>query len=115
MYPPCYIKDTLLKDEKLVFTRPHGIICAPRVSALIVAFLFYVYRPSYFLFCSNLFLGGGYALYEICGFIALIIGIYWLISAYFLSDFEIRNNGQAGHYEKGLDLPTIRWKFSCVV
>lgn len=28
MYPPCYIKDTLLKDEKLVFTRPHGIICA---------------------------------------------------------------------------------------
>ncbi len=58
MYPPCYIKDTLLKDEKLVFTRPHGIICAPRVSALIVAFLFYVYSPLLFSLSFQSFFWG---------------------------------------------------------
>lgn len=74
-------------------------------------FYFMCTAPLIFSFVPIFFGGGGYALYEICSFIALIIGIYWLISAYFLSDFEIWNNGQAGHYEKGLDLPQFVGNF----
>lgn len=81
MYPPRYIKETLLKDEKLVyFTRPHGIIYAPGVLALIVAILFYEFGPSCFLLCLDLW--RDYYLYEICGFTALVIGIYWVVLAY---------------------------------
>ena len=55
MYPPRYIKEILIKDEKLLyFRRPHWIIYGPGVIALIFAALFYTYGPTYFILRSRL-------------------------------------------------------------
>ncbi|ACJ19481.1 PH domain-containing protein [Coxiella burnetii] len=81
MYPPRYIKETLIKDEKLVyFTRPHWIIYGPGVIALIFAALFYTYGPAYFILRSRLL--GGYPLYDLCSFFASALGAFWLLTAY---------------------------------
>ena len=78
---PRYIRETLLKDEKLIYyTRPHWIIFAPGVIALIVSFLFFTYGPTYFALRFSFL--DGYQLYVICGAVTLLIGVYWLISAY---------------------------------
>lgn len=44
-----YIEESLLKDEKLVFaSRPHWIVFAPSVIALVIALLAWIYTPQYF-------------------------------------------------------------------
>ena len=76
-----YINDTLLKSEKLIYcSRPHWIIFAPSVLALVVAMLFYCCGPFYFALRLGFF--GGYQLYEIFSLIAAVVGAYWFLEAF---------------------------------
>lgn len=77
-YP--FIRETLLKDEKLVYvTRPHWIIFGPTTAAFILAVILYYYGRAYLSFGLSLF--QGYDLYQIFAIVVFLVGVYWLITA----------------------------------
>ncbi len=81
-----YIDSTLLHDEKLIyFTRPHWIVFAPSLAALIIAILFWHFSSMYHM---NFALFDNLSLMNALGLIALVIFAYWFVRAYILYRFS---------------------------
>ena len=74
-----YIHDTLLADEKIIYTtRPHWIIFSTAVASFIIAIAFLWFGPAVGLSLRIFNL----TLYQLCALLAAIVGVITLISAF---------------------------------
>ena len=82
-----YIDSTLLPNEKLIyFTRPHWIVFAPALSALVVAIFFWHWGPMYIKMQSFIFQNLSFV--DLLGLAALVLSLYWFLKAYIVYRFS---------------------------
>lgn len=87
-----YTKDTLLRDEKIVYwSRPHWIIYSRSITAFIASFIIFLYGPS--LFLSGIYVYG-FRVHEIIALAVLAVALYWLLAShitYKTSEYAVTN------------------------
>ena len=87
-YP--YIRETLLKDEKLVYVaRPHWIVFFASVTAILMALMISQFGPSYFSLQIKV---AGYDIYQLLAMLVFFVGLCWLTQAcvrYYTSEYGI--------------------------
>jgi len=82
-----YIDKTLLSTEKLIyFTRPHWIVFASALGALVVAFIFWHVGPMYIQTQSFIFQNLSFV--DLLSLLALILSAYWFLKAYIVYRFS---------------------------